>query len=449
MSIAENRTIDTKSLGMFQSGSPVEEQARKARAAECPVTAMSKAYQPFSPEFIADPYKFFAYARDREPVFYSPEMDCWVVMKFDDIVGVFQDPQTFSAALARHPVRPVCPEAARVRDELNIAIEPSLVDEDPETHRKHRKIFGDAFTPRRVNELEPRIREITARYIDRIYNEGRAEIVGQMLYELPAIVIFLFLGARDEDALMVKQLGSTRAVVNWGKPTDEQQVEMMRDMSQHWDFTVRLVDTAFENPGDNYLGDLVRMHRQDPTLFTKNYLCNVMFLMQFAGHETTTQASANGLRMLLENREQWDAICADPSLIPNAVEEMLRMDSSIFAWRRIATCDTEIRGQTIKAGDRVLVVMGSGNRDDDMFPQGETFDATRRNAKRNLAFGHGAHFCMGAPLARLEMKVIFEELTKRLPHMRLKPDQTFNYIPTLTFRGVQNLEVEWDAGKGS
>ncbi|MCC2098757.1 MAG: cytochrome P450, partial [Hyphomicrobiales bacterium] len=304
-------------------------------------------------------------------------------------------------------------------------------------------------TPRRVNELEPRIREITARYIDRIYNEGRAEIVGQMLYELPAIVIFLFLGARDEDALMVKQLGSTRAVVNWGKPTDEQQVEMMRDMSQHWDFTVRLVDTAFENPGDNYLGDLVRMHRQDPTLFTKNYLCNVMFLMQFAGHETTTQASANGLRMLLENREQWDAICADPSLIPNAVEEMLRMDSSIFAWRRIATCDTEIRGQTIKAGDRVLVVMGSGNRDDDMFPQGETFDATRRNAKRNLAFGHGAHFCMGAPLARLEMKVIFEELTKRLPHMRLKPDQTFNYIPTLTFRGVQNLEVEWDAGKGS
>lgn len=443
MSAVEEKTNATGSLGMFQSQPAGADAARKARMAECPVTAMSKAFQPFSPDYIADPYRFFEYARDREPLFYSPEMDCWVVMKFDDIVSIFQDPKTFSAALARHPVTPICPEAAQVRDSLNIAIEPSLVDEDPQTHRKHRKIFGDAFTPRRVSELEPRIREITSRYIDRFIARGSAEIVGEMLYELPALVIFLFLGAPDDDAVMVKQLGSTRAVVNWGKPTDEQQVAMMRDMSHHWDFTVRLVDAAFEKPGDNYLGDLVRMHREDPTLFTKNYLCNVMFLMQFAGHETTTQASANGLKLLLENRDQWEAICADPALIPNAVEEMLRMDSSIFAWRRIVTKDTEIRGQTLKAGDKVLAMLGSGNRDDDMFPQGETFDATRRNAKRNLAFGHGAHFCMGAPLARLEMKIIFEELTKRLPKMRLKPGQTFNYIPTLTFRGVQNLEVEW------
>lgn len=436
--------VASRKLGMFQSGSPDDEAARKLRAAQCPVTAMSKAFAPFSSEYIADPYKFFEHARDREPVFYSPEMDCWVVMKFDDIVDVFQDPQSFSAALARHPVTPVCPEAARVRDELKIAIEPALVDEDPETHRHHRKIFGDAFTPRRVNELEPRIREITARYIDRFIARGRAEIVGEMLYELPALVIFLFLGAPDNDALMVKQLGATRAVVNWGRPTEAEQVAMMRDMSQHWDFTVKLVEAAFANPGDNYLGDLVRMHRQDPGLFTKNYLCNVMFLMQFAGHETTTQASANGLRLLLENRGQWEALCADPSLAANAVEEMLRMDSSIFAWRRIATRDAQIRGQKILAGDKILIMLGSGNRDNDMFPDGETFDARRRNAKRNLAFGHGAHFCMGAPLARLEMKVIFEELTRRLPSMRLVPGQTFHYIPTLTFRGVQQLEVEWD-----
>ncbi|MGE3247337.1 MAG: cytochrome P450 [Beijerinckiaceae bacterium] len=434
----------TQNLGMFQSAAPEDEDARKARVARCPVTAMSEAFRPFAPEYISDPYKFFAHARDREPVFWSPEMDCWVVMKFDDIVGVFQDPETFSARLARHPVTPICPAAAQVRDELKIGIEPSLVDEGPETHRKHRKIFGDAFTPRRVNELEPRIREITTRYIDRFIAKGRAEIVGEMLYELPALVIFLFLGAPDDDALMVKQLGSTRAVVNWGRPSEAEQIAMMRDMAHHWDFTVRLVDAAFENPGDNYLGDLVRMHRNDPSLFTKNYLCNVMFLMQFAGHETTTQASANGLKMLLENRDQWDALCADPMLVANAVEEILRMDSSIFAWRRLATRDVVIHGQEIKAGDKILVMLGSGNRDDAMFPDGERFDATRRNARRNLAFGHGAHFCMGAPLARLEMKVIFEELTKRLPNMRLVPGQNFRYIPTLTFRGVQNLQVEWD-----
>jgi cytochrome P450 len=330
---------------------------------------------------------------------------------------------------------------------LNIGIEPSLVDEDPETHRKHRKIFGDAFTPRRVNEIEPAIRDITNRYIDRFIKDGNAEIVSQMLYELPALVIFIFLGAPDEAAGMVKQLGSARAVVNWGKPTDEEQVAMMRDMAAHWDFTVKLVDDAFLNPGDNYLGDLVRLHTGDPSLFTKNYLCNVMFLMQFAGHETTTQASANGLKMLLEDRHQWEALCQDPSLITNAVEEMLRLDSSIFTWRRIAVKDTEIRGHKISAGDKVLVAIGSGSHDDDMFPDGSTFDAARRNAKRNLAFGHGAHFCMGAPLARLEMKIIFEELTRRLPHMHVSPGQTFRYIPTLTFRGVQNLRVEWDVSK--
>ena len=442
--MADSAAVATAHLGMFQSGSAGDEAARKARAAECPITAMSKAFQPFAPDYIDDPYKFFAYARDREPVFYSPEMDCWVVMKFDAIVEIFQDPETFSAALARHPVTPICPQAATVRDELNIAIEPALVDEGPETHRKHRKVFGDAFTPRRVNELEPRVREIAGRYIDRFIAKGRAEIVGEMLYELPALVIFLFLGAPDDDAVMVKQLGATRAVVNWGRPSEQEQIDMMRDMAHHWDFTVKLVDAAYDNPGDNYLGDLVRMHKRDPSLFSRNYLCNVMFLMQFAGHETTTQASANGLKMLLENRAQWEAICADPSLIPNAVEEMLRMDSSIFAWRRIATRDTLIHGQQIKAGDKILAMLGSGNRDDAMFPNGETFDATRRNAKRNLAFGHGAHFCMGAPLARLEMKVIFEELTRRMPSMRLVPGQTFRYIPTLTFRGVQNLEVEWD-----
>ena len=139
-----------------------------------------------------------------------------------------------------------------------------------------------------------------------------------------------------------------------GKPSKDEQIAMMHDMAHHWDFTVKLVDDAFENPGDNYLGDLVRLHRQDPTLFTRNYCANVMFLMSSSpGMKTTTQASANGLKMLLENREHWEALCKDPALIPNAVEEILRMDLSIFSWRRIATCDTEIRGQKISAGDKI------------------------------------------------------------------------------------------------
>lgn len=367
-------------------------------------------------------------------------------MKYADCVRVFRDPETFSPVVARHPVRSLCPEAARVRDAQDIGVEPSLVDEESDTHKAHRKIFGDAFTPKRVNEVEPRVREIVSRYIDRFIDDGEAELVGRMLYEIPALAIFIFLGAPDDKAVMVKELGSKRAIVNWGFPSDGEQVAMMADMGASWDFTVELVDNALKNPGDNYLVEMVRLYCEDPSRFSINYLRNVMFLMQFAGHETTTQASANGIKKLLSERELWERLAADPSLIPNAVEEILRFDSSIFAWRRIATKDTEIAGMPVPRGGKVLIAMGSGNRDPEVFEDPETFDPARRNARRHLGFGHGAHFCMGAPLARMEMKVILEELVRRLPHMRLKPNRQFRYIPTLTFRGVQNLEVEWDVG---
>lgn len=438
---------DIDGLGMFQSPSGEYEAQHSARQVRCPVTAMGEAFDPWADDYIANPYAFFDQAREKEPIFYSPEIDCWVVMKYEEIVAIFRDPDTFSAALARHPVTALCPTAAEVRDELNIAIQPALVDEGPETHKGHRRLFGDAFTPKRLQQMEMPIRNIVTRFIDDFIDDGHADLVGQMLYELPALAVFIFLGGRDEDAVMVKELGSRRAIVNWGKPSDGQQVEMMRDMGKHWDFTKKLVEDALEIPGDNYLGDMARLHRENPSLFTVNYLINVIFVMMFAGHETTTQASANGAKNLLQHRDQWDALCHDSSLIPNATEEMLRTDPSIFGWRRIATRDAKIGNFDISAGSRILMMLGSGNHDDDIFPNGGKFDYRRANAKRHLAFGNGAHFCMGAPLARLEMKIIFEELTRRLPHLHLVEEQKWEYVPTLIFRGVQKLLVEWDTSK--
>ncbi len=431
-------------LGMFQSDTEVFEAAAPV---QCPVDGVAADFEPFSSAYIDDPYKFFARARSEKAVFYSPENDYWVVTRYDDIRKVFQDPETFSPALARHPVTPLCPAAAEVRDMLDIAIEPCLVDEASITHRPHRKIFGDAFTPKRVKEVEPRVRQIVSSYIDRFVNDGRAELVSQMLYEVPALAIFIFLGAPDDDAVLVKRLGSSRAIVNWGRPTDVEQVKLMKDMGQHWEFTKELVDAALCYPGDNYLGDMVRIHREDPSRFTINYLYNVMFLMQFAGHETTTQASANGIRALLSDQAQWAALCDDPSLAANAVEEILRYDTSIFTWRRIATKETKIADTIIPENAKILLLLGSGNRDDTMFPAGEQFDIRRPNAKRNLGLGLGAHFCMGAPLARMEMRVILEELSMRLPGLQLVKNQDWKFIPTLTFRGSQELHVEWGKDK--
>lgn len=410
---------------------------------QCPVSAIGESFSPFSADYLLNPYAFFEKARKEEPVFYSAEYNYWVVLKYEDVAAVFRDPETFSPINARHPVTTICPAAASVRDELDLSIEPSLVDETSATHKHHRKIFGNAFTPKRVNQMEDRIREIVDRYIDQFINDGHAELVSQLLYEVPALAIFLFLGASDEDAVFVKKLGSDRALVNWGKPSDAEQIAMMHGMGEHWQFTKDLVDAAYTDPGDNYLGDMVRIHRDDPTLFTINYLYNVVFLMQFAGHETTTQASANGIRHLLTDREQWEKLCDNPELIPNAVEEILRIDTSIFGWRRITTTDTAIGGIPIAKGSRILMMMGSANHDEDIFPQGSKLDVTRGNAKKHLGLGLGAHFCMGAPLAKLEMRIILEQLTRRLPQLQLDPQQSWDYLPTLVFRGVQRLEVNW------
>ncbi|OED37798.1 hypothetical protein AB833_22350 [Chromatiales bacterium (ex Bugula neritina AB1)] len=429
---------------MFQSEpeSPANGNS-EAAPFSCPVSQTAQSFQPFSKIYLQDPYKFFKAARGVEPVFYSPEYNYWVVLKYEDIAAVYRDPETYSPVNARHPVTPICPAAARIRDQQNLAIEPSLVDEPSETHKHHRKIFGTAFTPRRVNQMNDRIRAIVDRYIDRFINDGRAELVSQLLYEVPALAIFLFLGASDEDAVFVKKLGSDRAIVNWGTPTETEQIAMMHGMGEHWKFTKDLVDRAIKKPGDNYLGDMARIHHDDPSLFTVNYLYNVMFLMQFAGHETTTQASANGIRHLLSDRAQWELLCAQPDLIENAVEEILRIDSSIFGWRRITTRETTLGGVDIPKGARILMMMGSGNHDEAVFPNGSKFDATRKNAKKHLGLGLGAHFCMGAPLARLEMRIILEQLTLRLPQIQLVDNQPWEYLPTLVFRGVQKLQVEW------
>ena len=164
----------------------------------------------------------------------------------------------------------------------------------------------------------------------------------------------------------------------------------------------------------------------------------------FAGHETTTNATANGLLALMENRDQWDALCGDPSLATNAVEEILRYSSSVIAWRREVVDDVIIGGVTLPAGSKVLAVTGSANHDESVFPEAEKFDITRANAKRHFAFGIGRHLCIGAALARIEMQVFLEELTRRLPHMRLVAGQEFVYSPNTSFRGPEHVRVEWD-----
>ena len=396
--------------------------------------------------YFADPYRFFAWARAEAPVLHVPEVDWWTVARYHDIRAAFRDPVTFSSSIVRQPITALCPEAREMYESAGVALEPTLADEEPATHRRHRRFFGEGLSVRRVALLEPRVRAIVTSGIDRLVAAGRADLLAELLQPAASRMTFHLLGGEDDEFDLGEWPGGMRRVETWeGTPSAAAQVSLMKVTVRLWTVSGRLAKRAIDRPGDNYLGDAVRARRAAPSLFTDRYLHNVAYLLQTAGADNQSHALAHGIRALLDDRVAWQRLCADPGLIPNAVEEILRFSTPLLAFPRLATRDAEVGGRRIPAGAKVLLLLASGNRDETVFPDGERLDIERPNAREHLSFGHGPHFCLGAPLARLEMKVILEELTRRLPHMRLADGGAADIFRTFTFRGLKHLTVEWNS----
>ena len=398
--------------------------------------------------YFADPYRFFAWARAEAPVLHVPEVDWWAVARYHDIRSVFRDPHTFSSAIVRQPITSLCPKAREMYESAGVQLEPTLADEEPATHRRHRRFFGEGLSVRRVARLEPRIRAIVTSQIDRFVDDGRVDLLAELLQPAASRMTFHLLGGEDGAFDLADWPGGMRRVETWeGAPSEAAQVSLMKVIVRLWSVSARLAKRAIERPGDNYLGAAVRARRADPSLFTDNYLHNIAFLLQTAGADNQSHALAHGIRALLHDRASWQRLCTEPGLIPNAVEEILRCSTPLLAFPRLATRDTEVGGRRIPAGARVLLLLASGNRDETVFPEGERLDIDRENARDHLSFGHGPHFCLGAPLARLEMKIVLEELTRRLPHMRLAAGAAPDIFRTFTFRGLKHLTVEWTSSR--
>ena len=394
-------------------------------------------------DYFADPYRFFAWARAEAPVLHLPEIDWWAVARFHDITSVFRDPETFSSTIVNQPMAPPCPRAAEIVESAGMRMEPALVAEEPPSHPRNRRIFGKGFAVHRVARFEPRIRETISCHIDGFADDGRADLLAQLLHPVTNRMLFHLLGGADDEFDPADWPSGMSRIQAWGPSTEAAQVSLAQMMARMWSFGARLVEAAIENPGESYLGDLVRQRRADPSLFTDNYLRSIAFVLQVAGSSSQSHALANGVRAMLVDRAPWEKLCADPDLIPNAVEEVLRFGMPILTFPRLATRDAEIGGRHIPAGARILLLIASGNRDESVFPDGEVLDVERKNARDHLSFGVGSHFCLGAPLARLQMKIVLEELTARLPRMRLADGGVADIYRTLTFRGLNRLPVEW------
>jgi cytochrome P450 len=418
-------------------------------AGGCPVAHGAAAFRPFDDAYLTDPYAVFASIRRDEPVFYSEEIDHWVVSRYDDVRTVMRDVVRFSADNAQSPVTPWPSDAQAALEACDFELRPNLSNNDPPSHPQVRGFLHDAFGPRRITWLEPHVRRLANEAVDRFApglldgSVAEVDLVAAMLSDVPAEVLFVFLGIPNADIERVKRWSAGRALLTWGRLADDEVRAQVPDFIDYLQYCFDLVDHLDEHPGDDYTSELLRRLREDqPEGMDKGRVAQTLFGLLMAGHETTTNQAASAMRALLGEPATWDRLCDEPDLIPNAVEELIRFDCSVIAWRRRTRIPVVLSGVEIPADAQVLTLLGSANRDDAMFADGEQLVLDRKNARNHLAFGFGSHYCLGAPLARLELKIFLEVLTQRLPGLRIVPTD-YRFLANTSHRGPLSLPVTY------
>jgi cytochrome P450 len=397
----------------------------------------------FDPFDLTDPFPFYRRARKEAPIIYSAKVGSWVFFRHDDIKAIFNDWKTFSSENAQSPFWPLADDAQRILSEGGFGGRSGLSARIPPDHTRLRTIVQGAFGPRRFKAIEPQIRNIINRAIDAFVAKGETDLIRDFAYDVPALAIFCLLGVPPEEAPHVKAWSESRALLTWGNLTPEQQIPHAHNMVHYWEYCCALVARRHKEASDDLPGDLVRMQNEGAEISDEE-IANICYSQLFAGQETTTSLIGNGLRELLLHPEEWNAVVADRYLVANAIDEILRFTPSIVAWRRRVRAEATIAGINLPEQSNLLLLLGSGNRDEAVFEDSDRFDVRRRNARAHLSLGYGIHYCLGAQLARLQMSIVLETLPKRLRNLRLKPNQTFAFAPNASFRTPRALFAEWD-----
>lgn len=412
-------------------------------AAEVSGGSVGSEFNPFHGEQLADPYPFYARARREEPVFYSPMLGMWYVTRYDDIVTVARDPVRFCSSESVSMPLDYTPQT-RAAFQSSFLSHNSLTDNDPPSHTKVRGLVNKAFTGRRVAGLEGRIRRIAEGLIDGFVRDGHADLVQRFNFPLPMRVILNVLGAPESDLTTVKQWVDDWMVLLLQQLSPEQQEQVVGRLMEAERYWVELIEARRAEPADDLVSDMVRACLDDPDPVGVPMLVNVCLTLALAGHETTTNLLGNCVYRLLSQPRQWQLVLDDPANAARAVEETLRADSPVQALMRTTTEPVELGGVQLPKGARVALLYASAGQDEAYFADAARFDLTRTTARGHLAFGHGIHHCVGAPLARLESRIAVELLAARLPGLRLSPDFEPDYETNPIHRGLRRLPVDWD-----
>ena len=410
----------------------------------CPHRSLGAEFDPVVNATSADPYLFFARARAEEPVFFCPAMNAWVVTRYEDVVAVlkahgrFSSAGTFGGAFARTP------EAQAILDSAGMPLFVSaVINTDPPEHGRLRASVSRAFSARRMAVLEPSIRALAERLVDGFIAMGRADFMSQFAASLPMQVICRLLNVPEADAAKIQ--GWIDAYKDWlfVPLPPERQIAHARELIDFQRYVVDLLDQHRAHPQDDFICDLLHRIEAGEVALTTPELVEMVAVLFLAGYETTRNALSNCMIRLLSDRPLWAALCADASLLPDVVEEAIRMDGIGFSVFRITTEAVELGGASIPKHALVLVMIASASHDEAQFQDPETFQPRRPNASRHMGFGHGVHYCVGAPLARLEMQVALDVLRTRVPDLRHVPDQALHYEPSAVMRSPLRLLLEW------
>ena len=374
-----------------------------------------------------NPFPRYEAMRQSEPVFQDQETGVWHVFRYDDVQRVLSEHATFSSRYGGD-------------DPSGQLFAASLVNTDPPRHRQLRSLVSQAFTPRSVEALAPRISDLTNELLDPVIAAGTTDLIDQLAYPLPVIVIAELMGIPAADRDRFKQWSDV--IVSQTRPGAEESghASANREMAEYF---MGMIEQRRHQPGNDLISALLGAEIDGQKLSVMELLgfCSLLLV---AGNETTTNLIGNAVLCFTENPGTAQRLISEPELLPHAIEEVLRYRSPVQSMYRISAVDTTLRGRGVPAGSPIVAWIGSANRDGEQFPNPDMFDVGR-SPNRHLAFGQGIHFCLGAPLARLEAKIALQAVLSRLPQLAVEPGATLERMESTIVYGVKQLPVTWQA----
>ena len=402
-------------------------------------SAVDDDYDLLRPDVVASPYAMYDRLRDEDPVHWSEIYGCWLLTRYADVALSLRDKRHSNARRVTQYIDRLDESVRKEIQPVRIYTSVMVQFTDPPDHTRIRPLVSKAFTPRMVDEMRPRIQEIADHLLDAVQDVGRMDSISDFSYPLPMMVISEIVGIPSEERNQTKEWASDFvAFIGTGRAMPDETQRVRRSLEKITDYIHGIVAQRRKSPKEDLISALIAVEDQGDRL-TEDELVGTCVSLMMAGHETTTNLIGNGILALLQNPDQMQALKSEPSLIGGTVEEVLRYDSPVLRDWSVAMEDHVVDGKRIREGQIIYQMLGAANRDPDQFDDPNRF-IVDREPNRHVAFGSGVHFCLGAPLARLEGQIAIQTIFRRFPQMQLV-DDTQDWDANIVVRALRSLPL--------